>query len=213
MFVPRGCAVFYVPKRNQHLIRSALPTSHGFEPLPKEGAQFIPDPLANSKKRATPFQKLFKFVATVDSSPYLCIGAALRFRNDVCGGEENISAYNKHVAQEGGKKVAEILGTETMEDAGNLKRCFFANVRLPIAIGNGHRKVKETDVLLVLEWIVETLVEEFDMYLSIYMHAGRIWTRLSGQIYVEMQDVEKGAYALREICERVRAGEYLPDRQ
>ena len=191
-------------------MRSALPTSHGFV---AEDGQARFDPLSDSKRRDTPFQKLFRFVATVDSSPYLCIEAALKFRTEVCGGEESIRTYNTRIAVEGGRRIAEILGTETMEDAGNLESCFFANVRLPIVIGDGKYEVRKRDVLLVAEWIVEKLVKDFDMYLGIYVHAGKMWTRLSGQIYLDLHDVVQGGFALQKICERVKAGEYLQRNQ
>ena len=215
--MPRGCAVFYVPQKNHHLIRSTLPTSHGFVPLPREGAAQTPDPLANSKLIDSPFRKLFRFVATTDDSAYLCIIAALKFRKEICGGEDSIQAYNTHIAVEGGRTMTAILGTEVMEETGDLRRCFFANVRLPLTLGdenNGEKSdIAKDDALHVANWIVEKLVDEFDMYFGIYIHAGSIWARLSGQIYIDLEDVERGAKALRDLCARVKAGEHQPDRE
>ena len=180
-------------------------------PLPKEGATKIPDPLANRKVLDSPFQKLFRFVATMDDSSYLCVKAALKFREEICEGEDAIRAYNNHLAMEGGRKVASILGTETMEDVGKPRRCFFANVRLPLAIGDNAADIRTDNALNVAEWIVEKLVDDYDMYFPIYLHAGKMWARFSAQIYIDLDDVERGAIALREICERAKGGEYLPE--
>lgn len=173
----------------------------------------IPDPLSNRKLLDSPFQKLFRYVATQDDSSYLCIQSALRFRQDVCGGEDRIRAHTTHLAIEGGKRIASILGTEVMEEAGHLTRCFFANVRLPLTIGDHGRDVRQENALQAVEWIVEKLVDDFDTYMAVYMHAGKIWTRLSAQIYIDLQDVERGAKALKEICQRVEAGEHLSETQ
>lgn len=200
--------MFYVPQKNQHLIRSALPTSHGFVPVPKDGATVISDPLSNRKLLESPFQRLFRYVATQDDSSYLCIRAALRFRQDVCGGEDCIRAYATHLAIEGGRRIASILGTEVMEEAGNLPRCFFANVRLPLTIGDQGTDIRPENALQIVEWIVEKLVDDFDTYIAVYVHTDKIWIRLSAQIYIDLEDVERGAKALKEICQRVEAGEH-----
>ena len=207
LFVPRACAVFYVPKHNQHIIRSSLPTSHGFVPLPSETGKCIFNPLPMGGKSS--FVLLFQFVATLDTSPYFCIEEALKFREEVCGGEENILHYCRKISDDAGKRVANILGTEIMENAdSSLNRCAFSNIRLPLNIGLGNEEVPEKDAFKAVNWMAEHLVKEYDTFTALYFHGMSFWTRISGQIYLELEDFDKGAYALKDLCERVRRGEY-----
>ena len=204
LYVPRGCAVFYVPERNQHLIRTSLPTSHGFVPIVETAPVFNPLPQSNRSR----YVELFQFVATVDASPYLCIEEALKFRLQVCGGEKRIMEYCEQVALEGGRKATEILGTEMMEETMTRRGCF-ANVRLPLTIGDGVAEIKKHDAFIFLEWFAHRLVVDFDTFMAPYLHDGCFWVRISGQIYLEVQDVQWGASVLKELCRRARMGEYL----
>lgn len=86
LLVPRGCAVFYVPQRNQHLIRSTVPTSHGYVPLPEAAPRANPLPLTTKSV----FVNAFEYIGTLDNSPYLCVKDALDFRKRVLGREARI---------------------------------------------------------------------------------------------------------------------------
>lgn len=143
-----------MPKRNQHLIRTTFPTSHGYKP---------PTPFSGSIRSVLPpdeksdFVNLFQFVATADNTPYFCVPAALNFRQNLCGGEHAIYNYIRDIAQRGADLLAMILGTEVMDDldagyglktmgsyeasdrrnggwSGGIRDCAMANVLLPIAI-------------------------------------------------------------------------------
>lgn len=127
LFVPRACAVMYVPERNQDLIRSSIPTSANFVPRNAVGGAKNPLSAAvgasageHDKHLAdndnTRFVKLFEYVGTLDSLPYLCVPAALEFRDKVCGGEEMIGTYCADLASRGAEKVAEMLGTEVLNN-------------------------------------------------------------------------------------------------
>lgn len=59
LFTPRGCAVLYIPTRNQHLVRSTLPTGFNFA--------------KDSSRSKAKFAANFADVATSDDTPYLCI--------------------------------------------------------------------------------------------------------------------------------------------
>lgn len=213
LYTPRGCAVFHVPQRNQHLIRTTYPTSHGFRPI------VSPDPLVPIRNPLppdgkSPFVSLFQFVATADNTPYYCVPEALRFRREVCGGEVKIRNYIKDIAQLGADRVAAILGTSVMEDGmnwrkgqGGLRDCAFANIELPLPIDVGGG-ISTQEVDEIRNWMELQLIEKYNGFACIYDYKGKFWARVSGQIYLELSDFEWLGGVLQELCTAVKAGEH-----
>lgn len=155
LLVPRACAVFYVPRRNHHLVRSTLPTSHSYVPEDSAGVLDSSSKLSlgdvndedQEKERTRPgsgesssppassFAEMFAYVGTLDNSPYLCVKDAIEWREKVLGGEHRIREYCVGLARDGGEKVADILGTSVMQnEEGTLMDCFMANVALPLVV-------------------------------------------------------------------------------
>ena len=209
LHVPRGCAVFYVPVRNQHLIRSTLPTSHGFIPQPTEGGR-INNPLPPSGK--SDFVTNFEFVGTLDNSPYVCIPAALAWRSKLRWGskkgEDAIFGYTHDLARKAGKAVSGILGTRFLEnEEGTLGNCTFSNVQLPLSFeeltGGDLSKAIKID-----QWIARTLVKEYNTFIAIIFYDKAWWVRLSAQVYLTERDFEWAGKALKEVCQRVRSGDW-----
>jgi len=210
LYIPRGCALFYVPVRNQHLIRSTVPTSHGFVPRPQAGKEPIKNPLPPSSK--TGFVTSFEFVGTLDNTPYLCVPTALAWRRRVTWdgkrGEQAVVEYMAHLARLAGQTVCSILGTETMEDKlSPTQLCAFANVRLPLdynAIAHGDLE----NAIKLAQWMSETVRKENETFIVFYVHGEAWWVRLSAQIYLTLEDFEWAGAILKGVCERAGAGEW-----
>ncbi|KAI5359011.1 Putative aminotransferase class V domain, pyridoxal phosphate-dependent transferase, major [Septoria linicola] len=208
LHVPRGCAVFYCPVRNQPLMRSSLPTSHGFVPA-KSGGPVSPLPPSSKSE----FVNQFEFTGTIDTNPYLCVGDALKWRSKIAWkdlkGEEAIMAYYNHLARQAGSIVSEGLGgTEIMENEGRtLGQCAFANVQLPLSFDSDASGSYPTAVAIA-QWMSRVLVEEYNTFLAILIHGGKWWVRLSAQVYLTEQDFEWGGKVLKEVCERAKKGEW-----
>jgi selenocysteine lyase/cysteine desulfurase len=204
LFTPRGSAIFYVPKRNHHLIRSSLPTSHGFKGADNE----TPDR----------FAELFAFVGTKEMSPFVCVPKALEFRKKVCGGEENIRRYCTQLAQQGGQRIADILGTRVMRsDCGTLQDCCFATIQLPLNFEkpdsepqkqDGTPTYRVADWLKIAMFINEKAEEEHDTFIPVSYHAGYLWARISAQIYLDEDDFTFAGEVLKGLCHRVWNGEH-----
>lgn len=159
LFVPRACAVLYVPLRNQRLVRSTLPTSHSYVPdrheeggLVRDASSMFPGTSDHDEENEMQgrsgedgtvamgssdpsFADMFAYVGTSDSSPYLCVKDAIEWRERVLGGEDRIRAYCLQLARDGGDTVANILGTWVMQnEEGTLLRCSMVNVAIPVVV-------------------------------------------------------------------------------
>uniref|UniRef100_UPI003467EE8D Aminotransferase, class V/Cysteine desulfurase n=1 Tax=Penicillium expansum TaxID=27334 RepID=UPI003467EE8D len=227
LFVPRPCAALYVPERNQHYIRSTIPPSFGF--IPRDGKPALPlwskqSGGGSSGSTATDFETIFANVATQDNMPHMCIPTALKFRREVCGGEEAIYQYLRVLAKEGGDRVAAILGTEVLDEkpAGEYKSqrtpsemrdCGIATVRLPLAVssslkppphsGTPYSPLSDEEVGPAVHYLSMTLAETHKTWLYLIDHGGYIWVRLCAQIYLDTSDFEWIGNVLKEICETI----------
>ncbi|KAI1332326.1 PLP-dependent transferase [Xylariaceae sp. FL0255] len=191
LFTPRGSAVLYVPLRNQHMIASTLPTSHGY--VPKTNVR--PNPLPQSNK--SPFVTNFEFTGSIDTSPFVCVKHAMEWRQRVLGGETRIMEYVQTLAQEGGKIVARILGTEVLDNSSKtLSRCGMTNIALPVDAKA--MTVKGRDLML------RYMLEDYHTFIPIFVLHGRVWARISAQVYLDKKDFEWAGHMLLELCERFK---------
>jgi len=180
LFARRGCAVLYVPKRNQHMIKTSLPTAFH--------APFSPD--------TSTFGSRFAWFGSLDLTIALSIPAALRFKESL-GGEKRMNAYCRMLALAGGKRLADILGTREMDQSPG--RAFTANmvlVELPLP----------ADVVFSFEtmrFFQIRLIEQHKVYASQTFHNGKWWTRASAAVYNDVSDFEKLGYALVEVCREI----------
>lgn len=212
--MPRGCAIFHVPLRNQHLMRSTLPTSHGFVPIPVPGSAPAINPLPPSSVPKSAFETAFEFVGTIDNAPYLCIPTAIRWR-EIIGGEASIQEYCWTLAKDGTKKAAAILGTEILDNSTEtMTQCCMANVRLPLDVAKLQQLGVKTGVekgrvgLVVRDWISRALIDDHETFIAIMFYGGQWWARLSAQVYLEMADFEWAGKTLKDVCNRAAKGEW-----
>ena len=199
--------------RNQHLIRSTLPTSWGFKNLDNVPNTVNPKGAFGGDIESE-FVGNFEFVGTIDSSPYLCIPAAVEWRKAI-GGEKVITEYCTKLAQDAGQMWAKELGTEVLDnETKTLSQCCMSMVRLPIDVeevmqtaekaGLGKDKVGGA----VTTWLHTTLSGEYGTFLQTLFYGGVWWARLSGQVYLELSDFERVTPSLKALCERVNEGEW-----
>lgn len=124
--------------------------------------------------------------------------------------------YCQTLAREGATLVARKLGTEVLENkVGTLGgECCLSNVRLPISVATAKHHaaaagISEEDVgAKVRDWMSKVAIDEYGTFVMSLFYGGAWWVRLSGQIYLDMRDMEWAAGMLGEVCKRVGEGEW-----
>ncbi|ERS96766.1 isopenicillin N epimerase [Sporothrix schenckii 1099-18] len=219
LFVPRGCAMLYVPFRNQHLLATSLPTSHGYQKPGQRGDQSTEALRALSTASSPPpdtyFTNLFAEVGTLDYSPWLCVPAAVQFREEVCGGEKAIRDYCFDLVRKGSDRVAAKLGTEVMDNPrSNIRACYLNNVRLPFKVSSDGNDDTDPEAVPLnrfeemLGWLTAYSAKKYDTYFRITYYEGHPWVRLSGQVYLEPEDFDWAGDVLLDLVAQIKTGDW-----
>ncbi|RCI09089.1 hypothetical protein L249_5060 [Ophiocordyceps polyrhachis-furcata BCC 54312] len=219
LFVPKACAVLYVPLRHQHLITSTLPTSHGYVST-RAAVRHNPLPRDETKSQ---FVANFQSAGTVDNTAFACVADALQWRDKELGGEDRIVRYLWWLAKAGGRKVAHLLGTAVIDNKkGTLTDCAMVNVWLPVRTASSSSSSSSSssvefhhDLLLpegespvAIAWATSTLVTQYKTFIPITVHRGRWFIRLSAQLYLDLDDFEWAARTVKEVVDRLRRDEH-----
>lgn len=220
LFAPRGCAVFYVPVRNQGLLPSTLATSHGYASLTGKRRVVLPPHVGDGGAGKSAFVSNFEFTGTRDYAPNYCVKDAVAYRRDVLGGEERILGYLWELNKKGSRLVAERLGTEVLENKkGTLTNCAMSNIAMPLWKGEKEGKegddvvVPEEDGDRVVAWMMSTMARDYDTIVPMFWLGRRFWVRIAAQVYLDLGDYEYGAEVLKKLVERVGKGEYKSGQQ
>jgi len=168
--------------RNQHVIQASFPTSHAY---------------ISPKDRDEPnFVQQFEWNGTIDFIPYISASCALDFR-EWLGGEGVINDYCHRIALEGGKRLAQILGTEIIDEAQGFDFTLnMVNVAIPFP------PTISSDFAIEMAFRRKLLIKK-KTYPAFFYHNGKWWTRCSAQIWSQVEDFEFLGKVILEACKEI----------
>jgi selenocysteine lyase/cysteine desulfurase len=188
-FVPTSCALLYVDPKHHHKIMS-LPVS---SPYPNAY-----DNVDNGKSDSKYLANLFSYTGTTDCTPFLCAPDALKFRNEVCGGEQKIRTYCHGLAKKAGPLISEMWGgTEILSGKGDEIITTMVNVALPLDLPvERHKRALQLLFAYLLDH--KTAVNAFS-------YKGQLWTRWSFNVYNDIEEVPAVARIILGAVEHIKS--------
>lgn len=180
--LPRGLAVLYVDPKHFRTIQT-LPISHSYlDPDAELSAEQLEDLLLNK----------FEFTGSKTTGRVACVDTAIKFRNEVCGGEDAIREYCFDLAKQVGELVEKSWpGSSVIENKEGTLGSAMVTAFIPI---ENYSKLfdasKPADVAPLIKFLAEYQIKQFRTYTPFAAHAGKIVIRYSGQVYNEISDYE-----------------------
>jgi selenocysteine lyase/cysteine desulfurase len=176
MYSPKGSAILWVhPSR----ITDAFP-----EPTVISSENSWQES-SNDSQHDDPLYHRFIYTSTKDYTAMISISEAMKFRNDVLGGETEIHNYIRTLASRAKEYLMDAWNTSTPLVPNSMEE-YMINVILPISKDLPNK----TDVGTALQ---QWLYQHHNMYVVIVKEpsSGYIYTRLSAQVYLELDDFKR----------------------
>ncbi|ODQ78985.1 hypothetical protein BABINDRAFT_171826 [Babjeviella inositovora NRRL Y-12698] len=189
LFVPRGCALLYVDRKHHRKVHT-FPISHSYL---DDDVELLPE------LEATRLVDRFVFTGTNCYASIATVPFAIKFRRDVCGGEEAIFQYCHELAKQAGIMVAERWGTSYLDNDDHSLITAMVNVEVPLR-GQFFLEFKE--------FVELEAVEKYGTYVQSCAHNGKVYVRFSCQIYNELSDYETAADVFMECLRKYLKSEH-----
>jgi isopenicillin-N epimerase len=134
----------------------------------------------------TGFHPEFEWIGTRDMTPWLSVIAAISFIEEF--GAENIRRYNNGLARQARKYIANALGVSLPAPESMIGS--LSTIPVP-------RDISDTDPLT--QSLHDTLRDKYRCEVPVIVFGGKVYVRISAQIYNEMPDYEHLTRSLAEI--------------
>lgn len=202
LYVPNSCGFLYVDPKHHRKVHS-LPISAVYV---EDGDEFtntanlVSSQFVEKVKDRTLVDQ-FAYVSTLDYSSMLTIPDAIKFRNEVCGGEEAIIEYNLKLAKDASKYLLENWeGSYLMNGKEDDIVTSMFNIQVPkYSKANGY----SSDELIKIATVAnDYLTKVKRTFIPIFIYRDELWIRFSAQIYLELDDFKWGLDALKEAFEK-----------
>lgn len=180
MYGTTSCAVLYVDPSRQRQVASlpisAIYVSPSQELSPEESKEV----LGNS----------FAYVATADYSAMQTTIELLKFREEVCGGDQAIFDYQNNLAKQASELVCKELNTTDIDNSGTPMAMF--TVRFPLQL----------DPKLHLDFIDfahDKFANKYKTFIPLATYNGELFARFSASIYLDLEDFKSGVWAIKQV--------------
>ncbi|KAK6202526.1 pyridoxal phosphate-dependent transferase [Scheffersomyces amazonensis] len=191
LYVPTGCAVLYVDPKHWHKIHT-MPVSHSY----------LDDSVTlDEEEEKTRLIDRFSFYGTKTYSSINVIGDAIQFRKDICGGEQAINDYCYSLAKNAGQLLAKKWGTSILDNSKGSLSSAMVTIEVPVEKFGISIKFIQQDFGAFINLVYNKMFNEYKTYIPISVHNGKLYARISAQIYNELSDYEYASSSLTEVLE------------
>ncbi|SCU95630.1 LADA_0G16600g1_1 [Lachancea dasiensis] len=201
--VPKPCGLLYVHEKHHGMIQTC-PISWNYS---LEACQHIENPKNEQEIQHNEqlLHKKFWFVGTASYSQYFCIKEAIKFRQQICGGEERIHAYQRSLQIQAIKVIKDTFGTgsELLQNEGmTLVTPGMFNLSLPLPEKYeciSKKLQQDAFYFRKVKLTCDRIAMERKSYVPFFFHSKKLWFRFSVQIFNEIEDYVRGAQILKAI--------------
>lgn len=198
MSCPKAVALLYVDPKHHAMIQT-LPISHNYS---APSCQYKENDAEHNKNILV---NKFAFIGTANYSSCFAIEDAIKFRKDVCGGEDNIRKYQWALQEKVIPKILDIFGegSALLENDTNTLRSpgmFCISMAVPDRFKPLLKRMGE-DSGYFAEFKLKCdkiAIFEEKCYAPFVVNNGHLFVRFSVQIFNEERDYEKGAVIIRD---------------